>query len=381
MQKIWLEKLDWDDKLPNHLLQKWLTFLANFTNISEIRIPRWIQFSPVREVQLYCFCDDSEKAFATCIYVRIRVIDNVHTHILTAKSKVVPTKRCHFLDWNYVLLSWWWKWPKFFSRNWVLTLILHSYGLTPQLSSHVYENHHVSGCFIANRVSTIVQCVGQANWFHVDKHDNPADLATRGLAPKDLVYNDLWWKRPGFISKDPSKWLNSKNEESLEIVIEKRAIKVHVSFFKNFEDILDRFFNFSRPFRVLSYVYRFTHRICCKFKSKSWRNDWLLYIYICLKAGYPNEYKKLSNKENLVSHSQLLSFNPFIDAKGFMTVSRRLASTPDMSYDERHPIILPYKSQLSKLLVHSWYHASRRKSANSQDYPISMCDSTGKNPD
>ena len=63
-------------------------------------------------------------------------------------------------------------------------------------------------------------------------------------------------------------------------------------------------------------------------------------IIVSQKAGYPNEYKKLCNKENLPSDSQLLSFNPFIDAKG----SGRLASTPDMSYDERHPIILPYKT-------------------------------------
>ena len=70
-------------------------------------------------------------------------------------------------------------------------------------------------------------------------------------------------------------------------------------------------------------------------------------IIISQKVGYPNEYKKWSNQENLSSDCQLLSFNPLIDAKGIMRVSGHLVSTPDMSYDEGHPIILPYKFNCS----------------------------------
>ena len=90
--------------------------------------------------------------------------------------------------------------------------------------------------FVANRVSTIVQCVGQANWFHVHTHKNPAEWPT--LIVRTRVTP------------------NSK-----------KPIKVHFSFFKNFVDILDRVFNLSRAFLVLSYVYRFIHRTSPKFRS------------------------------------------------------------------------------------------------------------------
>ena len=215
-------------------------------------------------------------------------------------------------------------------------------------------------CFVSNRVSTIVQCAGLANWFHLDTHDNPADLATRGIAPQDLVQNDLWWEGPGFLSKDPSPYAH--NEESLETEIEKTSAKVHV-FIKNFEDFLDRFSNLSRALRVLSYAYRFIHRTCCKFKSTILQEaipltkgeipvvKERLIIISQTEQGIPMNIKKLFKQENLPFDSQLLTFNPVIAAKGIMRASGRLVSTPDMSYDERHSIILPYKIQLSRLLI------------------------------
>ena len=92
VQQIWLEKLDWDDSLPDFLSQKWFTFLKDFPNIRVSQIPRWVQFFPNGDVQLQCFCDASKKAFAAAIYIRIRVADSIHMHVLTAKSKVAPVK-------------------------------------------------------------------------------------------------------------------------------------------------------------------------------------------------------------------------------------------------------------------------------------------------
>ena len=92
MQQIWLEKLDWDDLLSDYLFQKWFTFQKDFPNIRVIQSPRWVQFVPNGDIQFHCFCDASEKAFAAAIYIRIRVADSIHTHLLTAKSKVAPVK-------------------------------------------------------------------------------------------------------------------------------------------------------------------------------------------------------------------------------------------------------------------------------------------------
>ncbi|XP_073821196.1 uncharacterized protein [Musca autumnalis] len=74
-------------------------------------------------------------------------------------------------------------------------------------------------------------------------------------------------------------------------------------------------------------------------------------ISLIQKVCYPNDYMALSTKGSLSSKSQLLSLNPILDSEGVMRVCGRLVSSPDLSEDERRPILLPYKCQFSRLLV------------------------------
>ncbi|MCP9262491.1 Integrase core domain containing protein [Dirofilaria immitis] len=41
---------------------------------------------------------------------------------------------------------------------------------------------------------------------YLPSHDNPADIATRGISPIRLRYNKLWWNGPHWLEKDPSQW-------------------------------------------------------------------------------------------------------------------------------------------------------------------------------
>lgn len=69
------------------------------------------------------------------------------------------------------------------------------------------------------------------------------------------------------------------------------------------------------------------------------------------RAHYPNEYMTLSAKKPISSNSTILSLNPFIDGEGIMRISGRLELASNLSYNEKHPIIMPYNSQYSRLLV------------------------------
>ncbi|UYV63724.1 hypothetical protein LAZ67_2005433 [Cordylochernes scorpioides] len=81
--------------------------------------------------------------------------------------------------------------------------------------------------FVANRVSAIQRKTPPHSWFHVPGSENPADLATRGLIPAQLVDNQLWWQGPHWL-QDPS--VNSyidlppSDELSPETLIEERSI-------------------------------------------------------------------------------------------------------------------------------------------------------------
>lgn len=50
--------------------------------------------------------------------------------------------------------------------------------------------------YVANRVSEIQTMVPEAVWHHMPGRENPADCASQGLSPSDLVTHQLWWHGP-----------------------------------------------------------------------------------------------------------------------------------------------------------------------------------------
>lgn len=60
--------------------------------------------------------------------------------------------------------------------------------------------------FVANRVAEAQELTKGIAWKHVRTHDNPADLASRGVIASDLVDNKLWFNGPKWLRESPSEW-------------------------------------------------------------------------------------------------------------------------------------------------------------------------------
>ncbi|GFY31593.1 uncharacterized protein TNCV_4199051 [Trichonephila clavipes] len=147
---LWLLKLDWDSPLPEALATKWKTFQKEFEQVCSIHIPRWIHTTS-KQITLHGFCDASELAYASVIYAVQPQADG--------NTKVtLQAKRC-----GSILAV-------FYPRNW-----------KP---------------YIANRTSEILDLVPADSWRYVPTKMNPADIACRGLSPKELPTCVLWVGRP-----------------------------------------------------------------------------------------------------------------------------------------------------------------------------------------
>ncbi|XP_058817019.1 uncharacterized protein LOC131680315 [Topomyia yanbarensis] len=69
LQEVWKEQIEWDDPLSPKLQEYWLEFRRNMISLESITVPRWIGSGPkCLEVELYGFCDASEKAYGACFY-------------------------------------------------------------------------------------------------------------------------------------------------------------------------------------------------------------------------------------------------------------------------------------------------------------------------
>ncbi|XP_058984311.1 uncharacterized protein LOC131805082 [Musca domestica] len=112
----------------------------------------------------------------------------------------------------------------------------------------------------------------------------------------------------------------------------------------------------------MAYVYRFINGTHPRYKTNNRRYGNVIeaqeiihvrskLISIYQRLFYPNEYMALSIQRPIPFSSKLLSLNPFLDSEGLMRICGRLEVCPELSYNERHPIIVPYNCQYSKLLV------------------------------
>ena len=90
--------------------------------------------------------------------------------------------------------------------------------------------------FVGNRVSTIMELIPPEKWNHISGLDNPADCASRGLFPSELLQHQLWWDGPLWLKLPPANWpqqiLRQPNylpEKEREITLSVRLTS-HLSF-------------------------------------------------------------------------------------------------------------------------------------------------------
>ncbi|XP_075153596.1 uncharacterized protein LOC142227128 [Haematobia irritans] len=361
MQQIWTEKTDWDECLTESSDLQWRQFVKDYENLNNVQLPRWIGFDPNCHIEFHGFSDASEKAYGACVYARVQSADgDIQTHLLLAKSRVAPLKTislprlelCGALLLAELIgalradLSFDNKCIKFFC--WSDSTIVLAWLQKPPASWTT---------FVSNRVSKIVDLVGKDCWRHVVSEHNPADIISRGVRSHGLIGNSLWWHGPSWM-RASSVWdVQLGNEFHTEE--ECRSINVHFTYIKDFEDILLRFSSYSRALRVMSYVYRFVLLVKRKSsqvseKHSSFSESQLVKIKLIIVTQmvyFPDEYFRLSNDRPLPTTSKLLNLNPFIDGEGLIRVGGRLANATSLSFNEKHPIILPYESQFSRLLI------------------------------
>lgn len=82
MQKIWMDRTDWDDTISLEALQLWKSFQSNYSSINNLTIPRRINF-PDSEIQIHGFSDASEKAYSAALYIRVRLSNYIYSHLIS----------------------------------------------------------------------------------------------------------------------------------------------------------------------------------------------------------------------------------------------------------------------------------------------------------
>ncbi|XP_055938208.1 uncharacterized protein LOC129968376 [Argiope bruennichi] len=143
------------------------------------------------------------------VVIRLQRTDNGVTKvtILAAKSKVAPLKPVSIprLELNGALLL-----ARLLS---VLINTFHDYDIniyawtdSQVVLSWLSSPPRNWKPFVANRTSEILDLIPQNRWRYVPSKENPADIGSRGLFPKDLPDCRLWWEGPTCLTSSEADW-------------------------------------------------------------------------------------------------------------------------------------------------------------------------------
>ncbi|XP_067034776.1 uncharacterized protein [Acropora muricata] len=133
--------------------------------------------------------------------------------------------------------------------------------------------------FVANRVQQIRERTVPEQWHYVDGKNNPADHATRGLRPKDLLHSSRWLQGPSFLWEHRGNWNDFGKGEAKPLQLDDKEVKkvsalvTGVSNREQFAALLQRLEYFSSWFRAKRAVAVWLQYGRNSTGSSSWKAD------------------------------------------------------------------------------------------------------------
>ncbi|XP_011860044.1 PREDICTED: uncharacterized protein LOC105557407 [Vollenhovia emeryi] len=375
LQELWLVKIGWDDPIPSELHERWVFFRQQLLKLDQISIPRWLKHVrsstdielKIRLSQLlslsHGFSDASQHALAAAVYVRVPVENGKYSvQLVCSKTKVAPIKRLTIprLELAAALLL---------AR--LMTLTIKALEL-PETSVYCWSdsavaltciNAHPSRWkdFVHNHVCAIQELLPGASWHFVSGKENPADCASRGLQPDQLINHHLWWRGPCWLKELKSLWPSADCVPEVEVELEERPgqISTTVAQTHSYWNLLDRYSSFTKLLRVTATCRRFVARLrrlpetspihypLTPAEIDQSRNTW---VRLVQQEWFSNEVRHVSRGEPLPKSNPLVRLTPFLDGEGLLRVGGRLQNAV-MDAETKHPLILPRRSPLTTLIV------------------------------
>ena len=366
LQRLWEEGINWDDPVPSSIEDIWQKWRSELPCLLTKAIPRCYHPEGVQIISkgLLGFSDASEDAYAAVVY--LRMVDSkgrAHVTLVTSKTKVAPIKRlsiprlelCGALLLSKLLDH---------TRN-VFGMSVNNVDAwtdSTVVLSWLSGNPRRFKTYVGNRVAQIVNRIPPERWKHVPGTSNPADCASRGLFPSDLVHHELWWNGPTWLTSPPWEWPNqSPLPVDCSMISDELVCHVAVKTSSKSTCVvsLDCYSSVERLQRIIAWIIRFVHNCQpCKFKRHS-----LSYLtiselgfaenHLCTivqSDHFSMEISCIKSNQPLTKGNCLLPLSPILDSDGLLRVGGRQRHSK-LSYSRMHPVILHAKHPITRLII------------------------------
>ena len=358
-QKLWQLKTDWDDDIPPHLIDQHARWRDQLHLLSQKQLPRcyYRTDSPPLTKELHGFSDASLKAYGAVIYIRSTYLNHPpmlslvisKTTVAKLKPSTVPRQELcgavlltELLTEVKAILDI----PDANVYAWTDSSIVLSW-----LDGHPRDYK----VFVSNCVSFILQATSPHTWRHVPTAQNPADCASRGLMPKELLAHYLWWDGPEWLLEDPILIPWQPPRKPL-LAPEQRVINCNVLQFTPPPMMETRCTNYHKMISITAWCLRYYHKLkkVSEFHGRHLSARELtgaehLPARLSQTRSFPKEREALLHDRPISPSSWLLSLSPFLDQEQLLRVGGRLSNS-SLTLSQCHPIITDSRDPLMMLL-------------------------------
>ncbi|XP_062606697.1 uncharacterized protein LOC134268454 [Saccostrea cucullata] len=378
IQELWKKNLEWDQKLPKELADKWIEIAQNTENATSLEIPRMCIRENPSETTVHIFSDASMKAYGACAYI----VSGDQSSLIMAKNRVAPLKTLTIpkLELMGALLRA--RLLEFIKKNiqfsdavlWTDSQIVLSW----------LETTKTLGTFVRNRIQKIKKLTEQYKWRYCPTASNPADILSRGADFDKFRKNELWSKGPTWIT-DKNMWpIYDKTESHILANItesekcgyqeedsqEKRNVQPDPRE-QRISEIIDisKFNNYRKLLNVTSYVLRFIQN-CSKEQKVTGpltvseiEHSSLMWIKNAQQENYPDIFAE-SQKDGKSKHCLSKQLKLYLTNEDLIRCGGRIHNAP-ISKTAKHPILLATKDPLTTLIVLDAHRRNLHSGVNS----------------
>ena len=380
--------------------KKWDAWLSELSTLEDLYLPRCYHNIGERpeSYELHTFSDASKIGLGAASYLRFQKDGAWHAVFVRGKGRLIPLK----VRWSVARLE---------LQAAVMAAKLHQdvknalqlpiakswlWTDSATVLSWITNTVHRPKVFVYNRREEILRHTDAVQWRYVQTSMNPADLATRGIAPNKATIESMWLTGAPFLHTPEERWpvwpVSVVDTKDLELVPEPSVCSVVKTLccIDSEESrpesptpcpgsIVDRLMSILWKFsglRKLLRVFAWLRRLSVKVKPATLSYGEIEAAKLSVVQLAQEQYFSSRAIENIRLHglnkaiakctkkdlkkrlTDLIKLAPFVDQAGLLRVGGRLQNA-SIPADMMHPIVLPRRHHVTRLIIEEVHNKNR----------------------